>query len=163
MLPDEPLAYLLTWTLKGMRLHGDRRGSVDPQHNVFGEPLLGADPVRAAIESRQLKLTLKSLDARAREVVATTLQEVAARRGWTLVAHAARPTHIHVVVSAPGERPERVMSDFKAWATRRLREAGLIRRDARPWARHGSTRYLWKEQHVAAADAYVDEGQDVPR
>ncbi len=163
MLPDEPQAYRLTWTLKGTRFHGDRRGSVNPQHNVFGEPLLGADPARAALESRRAKPALRSLDTRAREVVAATLQEVAARRGWTLVAHAARPTHVHVVVSAPGERAERVMSDLKAWATRRLREAALIGADARPWARHGSTRYLWKDQHVAAAVAYVNEGQDVPR
>ena len=95
--------------------------------------------------------------------MAATLRKVAARRGRTIIAQAVRATHVHVVIAAPGQRPEQAMSDLKAWATRWLREVGLITADTRPWARHGSTRYLWKEEHVAAAVAYVNEGQDVPR
>jgi hypothetical protein len=51
------------------------------------------------------------------------------------------------------------MNQLKSWATRRLREEGLAESDERIWTRHGSTRYLWTEQDVLAAGAYVLEGQ----
>ena len=33
-----PLAYLITFRTYGTWLHGDARGSVDREHNVFGTP-----------------------------------------------------------------------------------------------------------------------------
>jgi len=51
--------------------------------------------------------------------------------------------------------PERVMGDFKAYATRRLNRMGLDEPSRKRWARHGSTRWLWKPQHVSAAMQYV--------
>ncbi len=51
------------------------------------------------------------------------------------------------------------MNAFKAWATRRLREASLAAQEERIWARHGSTRYLWNEEDLSNAVAYVVEGQ----
>ena len=46
-----------------------------------------------------------------------------------------------------------------AYATRHLREAGLLRQDAKAWARHGSTPYLWTEEEVQRAIDYVINGQ----
>jgi hypothetical protein len=37
------LAYLITFTTYGARLHGSARGSVDDEHNVYGTPLLQVD------------------------------------------------------------------------------------------------------------------------
>lgn len=54
------------------------------------------------------------------------------------------------------------MNDFKAYASRRLSEAGLDGRDRKRWARHGSTRYLWKPEHVEAAIRYVVYEQGEP-
>ena len=51
------------------------------------------------------------------------------------------------------------MNDFKAWSTRRLRDAGLLTRDTRVWTRHGSTPYLWSEADVEQASLYVVQGQ----
>jgi hypothetical protein len=48
---------------------------------------------------------------------------------------------------------------FKAYATRKLRQAGLINQQVKPWARHGSTVYLWSEEEVNRAIGYVIEGQ----
>ena len=67
---------------------------------------------------------------------------------------------MHAVVGYVGVPPERIMVEFKAWATRRLREAEHFRR-SRVWAHHGSMRYLWDMEAVSAASAYVVEGQDV--
>ena len=51
------------------------------------------------------------------------------------------------------------MDAFKAYATRALRKAGLLALSIKPWVRHGSTRYLWKERHVENAVDYVLDGQ----
>ena len=51
--------------------------------------------------------------------------------------------------------PEGVMNDFKAYASRRLNEMRLDAPKRKRWARHGSTRWLWKPQHVSVAIQYV--------
>jgi alanyl-tRNA synthetase len=51
------------------------------------------------------------------------------------------------------------MNDFKSYATRRMIEKGLVSQGANVWSRHGSTRYLWDEESVAAAGRYVMEQQ----
>ena len=55
--------------------------------------------------------------------------------------------------------PDKVMEDYKAYCTRRLREAGF-----EPWRRHrwtegGSKRYLWKPEQLQAAIRYVVDEQ----
>ena len=83
------------------------------------------------------------------------------RRGWRLLAVAARTTHIHVVVNAPDVAPERVMQQLKAWSTRAVLR---VRPDEGPglWTRHGSTRYLWAADEVAEKVQYVEHEQDGP-
>ncbi|MGE3181234.1 MAG: alanine--tRNA ligase-related protein [Phycisphaerae bacterium] len=99
-----------------------------------------------------------TFDAKQRDIVERTIHEVAAHRKWTIHALDVRSNHVHVVVSAP-DGPEKVMTDFKAYCTRRLGEAKAITDDAKVWSRHGSTRYLWKPEDIAAACRYVTEAQ----
>ena len=47
------------------------------------------------------------------------------------------------------------MRDLKAYASRRLNQMSLDEPNRKRWARHGSTRWLWKPQHVSAAMQYV--------
>ena len=98
-----------------------------------------------------------------RAVIERTIREVVEHRGWTLHAVNVRTNHVHVVVTAAKE-PERVMNDFKAYATRRLAEAGLLPTKAKVWSRHGSTLYLWTEPALLEKCRYVREGQgpDLP-
>ena len=58
--------------------------------------------------------------------------------------------------------PERVMIDFKSYATRALKEAGITPADEQLWTRHGSTRYLNDQASVEAACRYVLEDQGRP-
>jgi hypothetical protein len=55
--------------------------------------------------------------------------------------------------------PAHIMDSFKAYATRKLREEDLLARDVKPWARHGSTPYLWTQEEVLQAIDYVINGQ----
>jgi REP element-mobilizing transposase RayT len=101
-----------------------------------------------------------TLGATHRQVVEAAIREVCRVRGWRLHTVHARSNHVHVVVSAPVE-PEVLLTTFKAWATRRLRDADLVTSDVRVWTRHGSTRYLWTDRDVESAIFYVVELQGV--
>ena len=72
-----------------------------------------------------------------------------------------RTNHVHTVVSAQC-KPERVLSAFKANATRKLKEAGYWKAKESPWARRGSKRYLWTDEDVVNAIAYVEYDQGEP-
>ncbi|MEE9265756.1 MAG: transposase [Gammaproteobacteria bacterium] len=157
---SDPLAYLLTWTCYGTWLHGDVRGSVESHQNGPGEPFVKSNASWVAEAHRKLRSPVVRLDQRGRRIVANTIQSHCAHRGWQLRACNVRTNHVHVVVSCPDVLPDRVLTELKAWSTRRLREAGLFDREARVWTRHGSTRYLWKEEGLNAAMEYVLERQD---
>ncbi len=94
----------------------------------------------------------------AREVIDKAIRSVCDHRGWRLLAINVRPNHVHVVVNA-ADAPERVMTTFKAWATRRLIEAGFIERGTHVWSRHGSPKYLFKPELVDEKCRYVIEEQ----
>ena len=159
-----PVAYFVTFSCYGRRLHGDDRGSVDEANNAFGEPVLSPSLARELDEGERLKWPPMSLDANQRTAVDDAVRGVCRYRGWTLRALNARTNHVHVVVTA--EHPiGQVLGDFKRYATRTLTERGLIETGRRPWAVHGSTRYLWDEAQLVMASAYVTTGQgaDLPR
>ena len=99
-LPHEqsntPLAYLITFSCYGTRLHGDHPESVDRRHNVPQAPFLAVAPAVVFLEEGEMRQTPYRLDRGRRSMI---------------------------------------------------------------WARHGSTRYLWKTKDVAAAIEYVVWGQ----
>ena len=96
-----------------------------------------------------------------RDVVLTSLRERCAERRWSLWAAHVRTNHVHLVVEAEAH-PERIMNDLKSFASRCLNQKGLDEPDRKRWARHGSTRWLWKRDEVSAAIRYVVDGQGDP-
>jgi len=127
-------------------------------HNVYGTPRLAPNAKLEKFETAQLKRSSLLLNTAQRTVVEKAVREVCEYRRYYLRAVNARINHVHTVVSA-GSRPEPVMEAFKAYATRQLRAAGLLPAGFKPWARHGSTIYLWKPRHVEMAIDYVINGQ----
>jgi hypothetical protein len=59
-------------------------------------------------------------------------------------------------------RPEKIMHAFKWYASRNLNRLGIDELDRKRWARHGSTRWLWKDEDVQKAIRYVISGQSEP-
>jgi REP element-mobilizing transposase RayT len=155
---NRPLGYFITFRTYGTWLHGDERGSVDRKQNEFGTPTVPTSEYREEWERSELKHAPVELDSGQREVVERTIREVCSHKAWKLMAVNVRTNHVHVVVDAPGA-PEPVLNAFKAWATRRLAEAGLVERGARVWSRHGSTVYLFKEDKVEEKCRYVRDCQ----
>src|SRR5215470_8580668 len=155
---SDPLAYFITFTTYGTWLHGRAAGSVDREHNAPGTPFLPADADMEAERRKALRQEPYALDEPRQAVVLRTIREVAAHRGWKLWAVHVRTNHVHIVVTAAC-KPEKVMSDLKAWASRRLREAFGEDADRDRWTQHGSTRYLWDVASLDGAIVYVLDEQ----
>ncbi len=159
-----PIAYFITFTCYGTWLHGDARGSVRRPNNGNGMPTLPENPLRRAMIISKMRHPLMYLGPQERGLVDTTVREVCEYRGWELDALNVRTNHVHILVTSTAH-PDKVMNDIKAWCTRRLREEGLIEPNREVWTSHGSTRWLWKEEHFRAAWEYVTHGQgaELPR
>ncbi|MBI4905545.1 MAG: transposase [Acidobacteria bacterium] len=155
------MRYFITFACYGSHLHGDESGSVDRRHNQPGGPLLEADPQRVSTERQSMSQAAYLLDRDSRVMVLAALRDVCLHRGWGLLAAHVRANHVHVVVEAEAP-PERIMNDFKSYASRELNRLGRDEYDRKRWARHGSTRRLWKDQDVRDAIRYVVEEQGEP-
>jgi REP element-mobilizing transposase RayT len=104
-----------------------------------------------------------TLDAKCRGAVARALTQHADFRQWRLYASNIRTNHVHIVVSARAA-PEELLRQFKAYATRALRNAGLIPGRKRVWTEGGSKKWLFTATHVDDACDYVTyrQGPDLP-
>jgi len=158
---NEPLAYHITFNCYGKHLHGNEKGSVDRKHNTYGNELLEPHAGLEGFELNAMTQPPYTLDEPRRKVVLKTIKEVCQYRGWDLIAAHVRSNHVHIVVSAK-EKPEKLMKDFKSYASRRLTEAGFDSKDRKRWARHGSTTYKWTQEELDVAIDYVVKGQGDP-
>ena len=151
-----PLAYLITIRTFGTWLHGDERLSMDTHndYNVFRNPKRPKNPNLVRVMKKKMTAEPVVFDKAQRKVVHIAIEEVCKYRGFALYALNIRTNHGHVVIAAQ-IKPEIIANTFKAYATRKLREKGLINNDLSPWSRGRSRRYLWKPNHVDAAIDYV--------
>ena len=152
----QPLAYLITFNTYGTWLHGDERGSVDREHRAFHTPLVDPSSELRGFERSELKEPPYEMDESAREIVLAALLEVCRYRRWHARSIHVRTAHVHAVVTSPAT-PEKVMNDFKAYASRALNRTQMGR--TRYWASHGSTRYLWSQEQVIEEVTYVRDQQ----
>jgi REP element-mobilizing transposase RayT len=151
---DDPIAYLITWTTYGTWLPGDERG-----WQKWGEGVVQAPNafLKATAESR-MKEPQFALSAADREIVEQIVAKHCEFRDWKLHKVNARSNHVHVVVTAPGYKPEVVRDQFKAWCTRELKKWHSHRE--RFWTEGASCRYLNYEDDLHAAIEYAGDGQN---
>jgi REP element-mobilizing transposase RayT len=158
---SEPLAYHITWTTYGSWLHGDQRGWVE----TGTLEIKPGDSEREEETRGMMKESAVVLTEEQRALVEQVIRQHCAIRGWTLHAINVRTNHVHVVISAD-RSPEEVMSQLKAWTSRRLSDqAGLTTTVAKKagrrrwWTEHGSTKYINGDAYLENAVRYVDELQ----
>ena len=149
-----PLAYLITFICYGAKLHGDESGTVDPEHNLPGTPLIAHNPGLAAVKQSRMTQQPYEMDTTRRRAVLQAIKETCAHEGWVLLAAHIRTKHVHVVVQGMAA-PEKIMNYLKAYASRKLNQLAIDTENRKRWARHGSTRYLWKQEDMEAAVHYV--------
>jgi REP element-mobilizing transposase RayT len=139
-MPENPIAYFLTWTCYGTWLHGIDKLAVDRHRTGHKLPRLKADPARVEHAQRLMKFAPVVLAPDACKSVDQAIRQTADKRCWPLHALNVRTNHVHVVAMCDGA-PERMLNDFKAYATRRLRADKVIAPDQPVWTDGGSTRY----------------------
>ncbi len=163
MLPETgiPIAYLITFNCYGTWLHGGKPTSVDRYNNTPGTDFLPLSSTRANLVNQQMSETPYFLDESRRHIVLQAIVEVCAYRQWVLLAAHVRSNHVHSVIHAI-LKPEQIMNSIKSYASRYLNKAKLDGNKVNRWARHGSTRYLWKDVEVEAAIQYVVHEQGLP-
>lgn len=162
MLPETaiPVAYFITFNCYGTWLHGEKP-SVDRLNNTPGTVFLSLNSKRAGLVKKQMLEAPYFLDESRRPIVLQAIVEVCQYRQWVLLATHVRSNHVHCVIHAIVQ-PERIMNTIKSYASRHLNKANLDGDRVNRWARHGSTRYLWKEAEVEAAIQYVVNEQGLP-
>jgi REP element-mobilizing transposase RayT len=140
---EVPLAYLISFRTARTWLHGDRRGSIDRFHNVYGSPYISPNERWRLYNQKQLRAEPLILEGRQRGTIKAAIRETCQLRRWKLLAINARTNHVHTVICADRD-PDSVLVAFKANATRELREKGFWSQPFSPWARKGSCRNLWE-------------------
>jgi REP element-mobilizing transposase RayT len=151
----------VTFSCYGSHLPGDDRGSCDHVrngHRRFIAPSPGLEQNRRRL-MRQPPFLLSTPQTRA--AVRQAIVEVCQVRGWFLHALHVRTSHVHGIVEAESS-PSRVLNDWKAYATRALRGAGLIACDRMVWTAGGSARRIGSPEALTHARRYVLEGQGEP-
>lgn len=152
------MTYLITFSTYGSRLHGDERGSVDRKSNRPGDRFLDTDAGLERYRKSLMQCHPWTFDEKLRHVVLDAIVQHAGFRKWTLSAVHVRTTHVHIVVTGEAT-PERMMNEFKAYATRALKAMGSLPDGSKVWTRHGSTRWLNCDDSIAAAVQYVVDEQ----
>ena len=165
----DPVAYLLTWTTYGTWLPGDQRGWTE-------KPGQFREPNRNMEDANREQMTEPEfiLDIAQRTIVESTIRDHCRIRKWSLHAVNCRTNHIHVVVTANDASPDDVMTQFKAWCTRRLKQkarkpdaqakgpsapSAEIAHRSKFWTQRGSKRLLFDQQGLENAVAYALDAQ----
>jgi REP element-mobilizing transposase RayT len=166
------LTWLLTNTTYGTWLPGDKRGSVIRVRDEEGGGGVGVTS-RGTIRA----LTLPAGEANAglrrsaekllkgppiyltrpqAEALLAQFLETAEHRGWVLLAASIMANHYHLVIQAPDEvHADRILSDLKAYATRRLNREFGAPASKTWWTGKGSKRSLRDDRAISDATNYV--------
>ena len=165
------MTWLLTWTTYGTRLPGDQRGFVSGLrtedgdvviHNQPGTPVDADVPALRRYAESIMTQAAVWLTTEQATTMAEQSRETATYRNWRLLAFAVMSNHVHLVVEAPDDVPAaKLLTDFKAYTTRRLNNVYTPNSKQKWWTERGSTRALRKPGAVEAAITYV-ENQESP-
>ena len=156
-----PLGYLITFRSYGTWLHGEP-GSVDRFHNIYGTPRLPGNQKRKQYNQRILKQRPVKLDARQRAVSAIGYQRNLRNSQMGIVGF----QYPHQPCSYGRLRSVQTRTNTqrsKSQCNPQDERIGLLS-ERGPWVRRGSKRYLWTEEDLRNAIAYVlyEQGDSLP-
>lgn len=153
---DDTVNCFITWTTYGTWLPGDRRG----WRKIDG----GNQPAQPLLEAwcrDQMTEQAVVLNEVQRGKVESVIRKHARIRGWELHAVRARTNHVHVVVTVPvSVKPQTARDQFKANATRVLRDSPDAITNTKVWTRGGDCEVVDGDDNLQRVVLYVNEAQD---
>lgn len=164
MQHSQPIAYFYTITTYGTWLHGDERGSVNRKGETLGTHYLKPYPKLEALRKSQLAQEPLMLDAKMRDAVQRAIEAYCAFKNLNPLEINVRTNHVHAAIAGT-EEPTKTLQGIKAYATRALRDEGLIARDRSAWTSGGSKQKCFTPEDVERVREYIRNGQgaDLPR
>ena len=148
------ITYFITWTTYGTWLPGDVRGwRHTKKGNQRPQPLLEAW-CRNRLSGKPVLLN----ETQFKKVEEVCRRHAAIRR-WILHAVNARSNHVHLAVTAD-KAPEFVRDQFKANATRVLRQNPDAIANDKVWTRGGDCEVVDGEDDLARVVEYILDAQD---
>ncbi|MEZ6094024.1 MAG: transposase [Pirellulaceae bacterium] len=161
----DPITLFITWTTYGSWLPGDSRG--------WKKWKSGERQPQPALESwckDRMKGNAIVLCPSQREAVESVIREHAEHRNWELHAISVRSNHVHVAVTVKpkivskelrvADGIKRVRDQFKANATRALRQCEQPITDEKIWTKGGDIQIVDSEEDLSQIVLYISEAQD---
>ena len=151
---NDSVTYFITWTTYGTWLPGDSRG--------WRKSRAGEQPPKPLLEEwcrGRMKEQIVLLNESQRNAVETICHRHAEIRGWELHAVSVRSNHVHIAVTANAE-PKKVRDQFKANATRVLRQRPNPIINQKVWTRGGDVEIIDDEDSLEQVVLYITEAQD---
>lgn len=150
------MLYFLTFTCYGSHLPGDSRGSLDhvrQGESRFIAPNSGLEGHRRrSMRQDPYLLSTPHLRASVRDAIVKVCQH----RSWTLYGLHVRTNHVHGIVDAE-TAPSRIFHDWKAYASRALRDPDRIH-----WAHGGNIRHIKTSEQLNSFMRYMLHNQGDP-
>lgn len=162
---NDPRRLFITWTTYGSWLPGDARGWMKWKK---GEQQ--PQPVLENWCKGRMKESAVLLSPEQREAVEVVVRKHSAHRGWELHAVSARSNHVHVAVTVVPETGnqnyrvadgvKRVRDQFKANATRVLRQGENPIHNEKVWTKGGDIQFVDSDDDLEQVVIYILEAQD---
>ncbi|KAA1259280.1 hypothetical protein LF1_18100 [Rubripirellula obstinata] len=154
-MPNDPLAYFITWTVYGTFLPGDPRWW---RHKKQGP----SAPARGLEQwsKKRLLHPIKLLSPDDRIVCESAIDEICVFRKWKLWARSARTNHVHVLVTASAKKPKLVRDQIKAKCTLEIRNANSGFVDRPIWTTGGDIEFIDTEDEIRECETYINDAQD---
>ncbi|MBS0206785.1 MAG: transposase [Planctomycetes bacterium] len=152
--PFDPVTLFITFTTYGTWLPGDRRG--------WRKWKTGAQPSQPLLENwcrERMQEQPLLLSEPHRKKVEAVIRDHAKIRGWLLHAVSVRSNHVHIAVTVDGS-PKRARDQFKANATRVLREPPHAIANDKIWTKGGDIQFVDTDDGLHQVVIYITEAQD---
>lgn len=155
---EKPLAYFITFRTYGTWHHGDERLSVDRVRNIHNTPKINPNKnLKKQMQELQQHDSIIFTQVQA-DIILESFVTACNKYNWRLYSLHIRTNHVHLTVKSDN-RPEHVMTELKAYATRLLRKRGAFKAEQKIWSRHGSTKYIWTPESLYFSSDYTIEQQ----
>ena len=148
---SSPIAYFITFTTRGTRLHGCEKGSVDRNGRY-----IDVFPEWEETERDNMKFSPILFTKPQREIVHDAISKYCIKRSWKLYILAVQSNHIHILLTADNTDPDSVATSLKSAASLELHKQRQFPDGIQIWTRFARTRYVFNDEEFQSVFDYIN-------